>query len=204
MKRVAPFVALILVLGRAASAFAADPRYPDWPCNQIKVPELSVAAIWTGPPIDDVGDTWERDPQIKDLVVRLAARRTPLDDAEKTIGDFLAANAADKQTRAKLLFAGLFATLNRERTVVMNGIERFAQRRALVADRIKSEARQMRELQDAPNRDESKVNELTNSIEWDTRVFEDQRKTISYVCEVPIIIERRLGALARAIQQSIE
>ena len=39
MKRVAPFVALILVLGRAASAFAADPRYPDWPCNQIKVPE---------------------------------------------------------------------------------------------------------------------------------------------------------------------
>ena len=204
MKGIASFVALILVLGQAASAFAADPRYPDWPCNQIKVPELSVAAIWTGPPIDDVGDTWEKDPQIKDLVVRLAARRTPLDDAEKAIGDFLAANAADKQTRAKLLFAGLFATLNRERTVVMNGIERFAQRRALVADRIKSEARQMRELQDAPNRDELKVNELTNSIEWDTRVFEDQRKTISYVCEVPIIIERRLGALARAIQQSIE
>lgn len=204
MKGIAPFVVLILVLERAASAFAADPRYPDWPCNQIKVPELSVAAIWTGPPIDDVGDSWERDPQIKDLVVRLAARRTPLEDAEKAIGDFLAANAADKQTRAKLLFAGLFATLNRERTVVMNGIERFAQRRALVADRIKSEARQMRELQDAPNRDESKVNELTNSIEWDTRVFEDQRKTISYVCEVPIIIERRLGALARAIQQSIE
>ena len=204
MKGIASFVALILVLGQAASAFAADPRYPDWPCNQIKVPELSVAAIWTGPPIDDVGDTWEKDPQIKDLVARLAARRTPLDDAEKVIGGFLAANAADKQTRAKLLFAGLFATLNRERTVVMNGIERFAQRRALVADRIKSEARQMRELQDAPNRDESKVNELTNSIEWDTRVFEDQRKTISYVCEVPIIIERRLGALARAIQQSIE
>jgi hypothetical protein len=204
VKGIASFVALILVLGQAASAFAADPRYPDWPCNQIKVPELSVAAIWTGPPIDDVGDTWEKDPQIKDLVARLAARRTPLDDAEKVIGGFLAANAADKQTRAKLLFAGLFATLNRERTVVMNGIERFAQRRALVADRIKSEARQMRELQDAPNRDESKVNELTNSIEWDTRVFEDQRKTISYVCEVPIIIERRLGALARAIQQSIE
>ena len=56
------FAALIL-LGSAAAAFAADPRYPDWPCNQIKVPELSVAAIWTGPPIDDVGDTWENDPQ---------------------------------------------------------------------------------------------------------------------------------------------
>jgi hypothetical protein len=204
VKRIVPFAVLILVLGSVASALAADPRYPDWPCNQIKVPELSVAAIWAGPPIDDVGDSWEKDPQIKDLVARLAARRTPLEDAEKAIGDFLAANAADKQTRAKLLFAGLFATLNRERSVVMDGIERFTQRRAQVADRIKSEAREMRELQDTPNRDESKANELTNSIEWDTRVFEDQRKTIGYVCDVPIIIERRLGALARAIQQSIE
>ena len=70
-----------------ASALAADPRYPDWPCNQIKVPELSVAAVWAGPPIDDVGNIWERDPAIRDLVARLAARRTPLDDAEKTISD---------------------------------------------------------------------------------------------------------------------
>ena len=204
MKRLVPFVVAILLLGRAGSASAADPRYPDWPCNQIKVPELSAAAVWAGPPIDDVGDRWEQDPQIRDLVVRLAARRTSLDEAEKAIGDFLAANATDKLTKAKLLFAGLFATLNRERSVVMDGIERFSQRRAQIADRIKTEARQMRELQDMPNRDESKVDELTNRIDWDTRVFEDQRKTIGYVCEVPTIIERRLGALARAIQQSIE
>lgn len=204
MKRLVPFVVAILLLGRLGPASAADPRYPDWPCNQIKVPELSAAAVWAGPPIDDVGDRWEQDPQIKDLVVRLAARRTSLDEAEKAIGDFLAANAADKVTKAKLLFAGLFATLNRERSVVMDGIERFTQRRTQIADRIKTEARQMRELQDMPNRDESKVDELTNRIDWDTRVFEDQRKTIGYVCEVPTIIERRLGALARAIQQSIE
>ena len=204
MKSIVSFVVLILVLGRAGTASAADPRYPDWPCNQIKVPELSAAAVWAGPPIDDVGDSWEQDPQIKDLVVRLAARRTSLDDAEKAIGEFLSAHAADKLTKAKLLFAGLFATLNRERSVVMDGIERFAQRRQQIADRIRTEARQMRELQDMPNRDESKVHELTNRLDWDTRVFEDQRKTIGYVCEVPTIIERRLGALARAIQQSIE
>ena len=27
----------------------ADPRYPDWPCMQPKVPELSAAAMWSGP-----------------------------------------------------------------------------------------------------------------------------------------------------------
>ena len=31
-------------------AFAADPRYPDWPCQQAKVPEISLAAVWAGPP----------------------------------------------------------------------------------------------------------------------------------------------------------
>jgi hypothetical protein len=25
---------------------AADPRYPDWPCAQAKVPEISLAAVW--------------------------------------------------------------------------------------------------------------------------------------------------------------
>ena len=71
------------------TAFAADPRYPDWPCNQIKVPEISVAAVWAGPPIDDVDKAWEQDPAIRELVARLAARRTPLADAEKTISDFI-------------------------------------------------------------------------------------------------------------------
>jgi hypothetical protein len=185
-------------------ARAADPRNPDWPCNQIKVPELSVAAVWAGPPIDGVGDAWEKDPQIRELVARVALRRTPLNEAEKAITNFLAADLPDKQTRAKLLFAGLFTTLNRERSVVMNGIDRFVQRQKHSAERIRSEARQMRELQDTPNRDEAKVEELVNTLNWDTRIFEDQRRTIGFVCEVPTIIEQRLGALARVIQQSIE
>ena len=98
---------------------AADPRYPDWPCNQIKVPEMSVAAVWTGPPIDDVGDAWEKDPAIRDLVAKLAARRTPLEDAEKTIANTIIGSAAERQQKAKLIFAGLFQTLNRERGVTV-------------------------------------------------------------------------------------
>jgi len=186
------------------SAFAADPRHPDWPCNQIKVPELSVAAVWAGPPIDDVGNAWQNDPQIRDLVPRLAARRTPLDEAEKTIADFLGGDAARRAERGKLLFAGLFVTLNQERGTVMTGIERFVQRQKDFADSIRAKARQLRELQDAPNHDQAKADELVESINWDTRVFEEKRTTIRYVCEVPITIERRLGALSRAIQQALE
>ena len=69
-------VVVAIGLASPGPALAADPRYPDWPCNQIKVPEISVAAVWAGPSIDDVGNAWEEDAAIRDLVARLAARRT--------------------------------------------------------------------------------------------------------------------------------
>jgi len=45
---------------------------------------------------------------------------------------------------------------------------------------------------------------LISRVEWDTRIFDERIKTIGYVCEVPVLIEQRLFALARAIQQSLE
>jgi len=201
--RYVTFAALSLIAS-ATTALAADPRYPDWPCNQIKVPELSAAAVWAGPPIEDVGDAWQNDPTIRDLVARVAARRISQDEAEKAIADYFAATSDDKQIKAKLLFAGVFTTLNHERSVVMDGIERFARLQKQSAERIRSEVGEMRALQDAPNRDEAKVEDLGNKINWETQVFQDKRKTIGYVCEVPTIIEQRLGALARAIQQAVE
>ena len=53
-------VVMAVVLASRGLALAADPRYPDWPCNQIKVPEMSVAAVWAGPPIDDVESAGSR------------------------------------------------------------------------------------------------------------------------------------------------
>ena len=186
------------------TALAADPRFPDWPCNQIKVPEISVAAVWAGPSIDDVENAWQEDPIIRDLVTRLAARRMPLDEAEKAISEFINGNTAQRQQKAKLIFAGLFKTLNQERSEVMNGIERFSRRQKVSADKIRSDSLQLRDLQDAGDHDQSKADEIANRIEWDARIFEDRRKTISYVCEVPVLIEQRLFALAREIQQSLE
>ena len=112
-------MAAALVLALRGTSLAADPRFPDWPCNQIKVPEISVAAVWAGPPIDDVGNAWEEDATIRDLVARLAARRTPLDDAQKAIADVITGSESERQKKAKLIFAGLFKTLNDERSDVM-------------------------------------------------------------------------------------
>ena len=85
-----------MVLGILASGslcLAADPRYPDWPCTQAKVPEISLAAVWAGPPLDDVKDKWKDDAKVSALVAKLAARRTPLEEAQKAITEYLAASA---------------------------------------------------------------------------------------------------------------
>jgi hypothetical protein len=197
-------VAVAVALALPGVALAADPRFPDWPCAQIKVPEISITAVWAGPPIDEVGNTWEEDPVIKDHVARLAARRTSLDDAQKAIADFITGNAAERQQKAKLLFAGLFKTLNHERSEVMNGLERFFRQQKTFAGTIRAETFELRNLQDAADRDQGKVDELANRIEWGTRIFEERRKTIGYACEVPVLIEQRLFALARMIQQALE
>jgi len=201
MRRV--LLSLMVGIALASAARAADPRNPDWPCVQVKVPELSVAAVWAGPPLDDVGRAWEDDAQVKDLVARLAARRLPLDEAQKTATEFLAGSDA-KQAKAKLLFAGLFATLDRLRAEVINGIERYTRRQREFAEKVRAETLKLREMQDAPNADQKQVEALAEQVEWDTRIFEERRRTINYVCEVPVLIEQRLFALGRTIQQAME
>jgi hypothetical protein len=185
-------------------ADAADPRDPDWPCMQAKVPEMSVASMWDGPSIADVGNSWEDDPKINDLVVRLAARRTALDAAEKAIADVITGSAAQKQDKAKKIFAGVFQTLSQQRSEVMSGIDRVARKEKELANKIRSDVTALRELQDKPEQDQSKIDALAAQVEWSTRIFDDRRKSIRYVCEVPTIIEQRVFALGRAIRQALD
>ena len=132
--------ALLFVAASSEFSLAADPRYPDWPCTQAKVPEISLAAVWAGPPLDDIKDKWKNDAKVSALVPKLAARRTSLEDAQKAITEFLASSAADKATAGKLLFAGLFDTLNAQRSSVLNGLERITRKQRDAADKIRADA----------------------------------------------------------------
>jgi hypothetical protein len=203
MKRVI-MTAAVLVLCLATPLSAADKRYPDWPCMQLKVPELSLAAVWSGPSIEEFERTWMNDPEAGDLVQRLAARRTSMEEAQKLIVDFVTGSSVVKQRKAIVLFAGLFDTLNRQRAEVMNGLERFSRSQKQLAESIRSNTIKLRELQDSAGHDEMALQELSRQIEWDTRIFEDRRRSTAFACEVPVEIERRLFALGRAIQSTIE
>jgi hypothetical protein len=197
---IATIFALAVSAGRG---FAADPRYPDWPCSQAKVPEISLAAVWAGPPLDDASEKWKDDGKISALVTKLAARKTPLEEAEKSITDFIGASA-EKTVAGKLLFAGLFDTLNAQRFQVMNGLERAMRKQREAADKIRADTIALQELQGAAAPDQQKIDELSNTLLWETRIFEDRRRVMKFVCEVPTAIDQRLFALGRVIQQDIE
>jgi hypothetical protein len=203
MKRILAIAAALSFFGALTPSMAVDKRYPDWPCKQLKVPVLSAAALWAGPPIDNLGNAWEEVPGLPDLVARLAARRTPMAEAEKEIANYLTGTAEEKQEKAKLLFAGLLDTLNSQRTQVMNGLERAYRKQKQVAETLREEIDKLRNLQDTSNADQAQIEELGRRVEWETRIFEDRRKTTTFACEVPIEIEQRLFALSRAIQGAL-
>jgi hypothetical protein len=196
--------AAFAIAGSVDPCFAADPRYPDWPCAQAKVPDVSLAAVWDGPALDDVADKWKNDTKVSALVPRLAARRTPLDEAEKMIAEFLSGSTAQKNEAGKLLFAGLFDTLNAQRSSVMNGLERVTRKQREAAEKIRDDTLALQALQDATPPDQAKIEELGNQLVWQTRIFEDRRSVIKFVCEVPTAIDQRLFALGRAIQHQME
>jgi hypothetical protein len=179
-------------------ARALDPRYPDWPCQQLKVPGIAVASVWNGPSIEGV-DAKPTDSKQADLVARLAARRTPMEDAKKLIAEYLTGTDADKQQKAKTLFAALYSTLNAQRDEVMSGIERFSRKQKSAAEDIRADAQKLRDMQDKAGADQAQTEELASQLAWQTRIFEDRRKSTSYVCEVPVQIEKRLFDLGSAI-----
>jgi hypothetical protein len=204
MKWRTAIAALLAVAASTGVCLAADPRYPDWPCAQAKVPEISLAAVWAGPPLDDASDKWKDDAKVSALVSKLAARRIPLEEAQKDITEFLTGSTTEKTATGKLLFAGLFDTLNAQRSQVMNGLERVMRKQREAADKIRSDTIALQALQDATPPDQPKVDELGNQLTWETRIFEDRRRVVKFVCEVPTAIDQRLFALGRAIQQEME
>jgi hypothetical protein len=204
MRRQIAIGALLFVAASTEFCFAADPRYPDWPCPQAKVPEISLSAVWAGPPLDDATDKWKDDAKVSALVPKLAARRTPLEEAEKAITEFLAGSPAEKVATGKLLFAGLFDTLNAQRSSVLNGLVRVTRKQREAADKIHADTLALQALQGASPLDQPKIDELGNQLVWETRIFEDRRRVIKFVCEVPTAIDQRLFALGRVIQQEME
>jgi hypothetical protein len=194
---------------------AAKKVNSDWPCQQILVRNISVPAVWAGPSIDGV--EWQSDPKLVDLTDRLAARRLPLEEAQQQITDFAKTLGADKTGKLTALFAGLYHKLNNERTQIIDGLDRFGQKQKDLGDRLREETAALHEAQDkaggaplpdlkdksSPQTAPGPEASILEKLQWDLRIFQDRHNAVTFACESPVLIEQRLFALARTIQENL-
>ena len=121
------------------------------------------------------------------------------------IEDFARSQGAGKTKKLIAVFAGLFETLNDERTQVIEGLLRFGAKQKELAEKIRAENALAREGPGKkPDTSEQNAKTVAQDLEWDLRVFDERRQSLTYVCETPTLIEQRLFALAKVIQSKLE
>lgn len=202
MPRVAIAVAL-LCLAPLGAALAAGSDDPDWPCIQRKVPEISSGMVWTGPLVEGLEQGWRDDPEARALADRITSRRMPLEAAEAAIADFAAKLGADKDWRLTLLFGATLEAINDERRSLIGGIRRYARRQAGLAEKIQGQIGALNQLARDGSQDD-KRREIQEAQRWDTRIYEERERSLTYVCEQPVLLEQRIFALARAIMAHLD
>ncbi|MEM7529761.1 MAG: hypothetical protein AAF416_19180, partial [Pseudomonadota bacterium] len=177
----------------------------DWPCQQRKVRHLSWGQMWAGPPLPEDPSAWRGDEPVNRLVGVLAARRTALSEAEALVQALEAGEEGrDRDARLVALFAGVFQQIDRERARIVDGIERLSRRERSRAERIETMRSTLASLRQDVAKDDydtlDRIDELEDEVTWETRIYEDRRRSLQFVCESPVILEKRAFALARLIK----
>ncbi len=193
---------IFLLLALSSPVIAAQGDDPDWPCIQRKVPELSIGQIWTGPDLPPEAADWAKDEALHELVEELAARRLTLADAQHKIRAYRDGLPAGEMPRKRaMLVQGLFEMMNGERAHVMSGIARYAHRQRDMAANLRAEGSALDALRTKPDADQAQIAIRTEQLTFRTRIFQERVQSLTYVCEVPTLIEQRLYALVKVLSE---
>jgi hypothetical protein len=202
LTRVFPALALIAIVSWPAAAAQGDD--PDWPCIQRKVPMLSLGQIWNGPELPNTAADWSNNAAVASLVQELAARRVPLPEAQQKIRAFAESlSDSERDNHLAMLVQGLFDHMNAERSDVISGIARYAHRQRDMAALLRQEASAVDALRVKPDADQNEVALRNDRLIFQTRVFQERAQSLTFVCEVPTLIEQRLYALTKMIAESL-
>jgi hypothetical protein len=195
-----PLLLAALLVASSLPAAAATGEDPDWPCIQRLVPEIAPGVIWAGPPLDSVEE--EADPAIDQLAGELAARRVPIKAAAAQVEDFAKTLAHEhKNEQLTWLFARTLAIINSDRSSIIQGIRKYARGQRALAQTITEKNERLSEL---PRDQVVERDTLIAERDWDIRIYDDRERSLTYLCEQPVLLEQRAFALARTIASHLE
>ena len=172
---------------------AADFSDPDWPCIQRKVENLSAGLMWPHP-VTPVPLT----PEAEELAAVLALRRVSLEEAETHIRTFLEQQAADEQLLGNV-FHAVFDKLSADRLRLIGGIARYSRSQIALTEKIEAERIEMAKLTAEKAPDFDRIDKLEEEMDWNERIFLDRSRALTYVCETPVLIEKRVYAVAQLL-----
>jgi hypothetical protein len=189
---------LLGVVAWCGGAAAAGPD-PNWPCQQPLVQSVTAAMIWSGPPVDNVGD-WHSDPAVEALVERIAPRNVSTKDGQAAIEAFLQDLKGDRKRLITLAFAGLLEEINGQRTGVIDRIKDLAERQRNLSELVNKLSIEVGELPPAEQSNPAPEHkDLVERWTFTTQAYTQMQQTMRYACEIPGQIDSRLGAYARAL-----
>lgn len=191
------FLAGVALLALAGPALAQPKADPDWPCVQRKTPEIDLAQVWNGPDPAAAGP-WTDDQDAATLAQKLASRRTPIEEVDPLLDAYMKAAGSTAETGLLRVMAGVYEIINTERSRLVHGIERYARGQRRLADRIRQEAEQVSRAK-AEGADSAEARSLEEQLTWDSRIFDERARSLTYVCETPVMLEQRAYEIGQRI-----
>lgn len=185
-------------LGTAGPSIAADFSDPTWPCIQRKVEDLSLGLMW--PHQITESESTQNSADIDEIVGLLALRRIELEDLKPQVAEFAARYNGDPDVLG-LVFQRVFETLSKRRKRIITGIGEFSLNQIDIAEKIDLARVEMEQALSADPPDYDRVDALEEQLDWDQLIYTDRQRSITYLCETPQIIERRLFAISQMLQQ---
>lgn len=214
-----------------AKKFAKDkPLEEEWPCIARKLTHTDAVTIWDGPAINEKDRSWYGDNQIRVLSQYVLSRRIKEDQIAAVIKKYAdSLPAAERDNKLTVLFTAALARSNDERKTVVEAIEKFHKRQVEFSKKIEAEnaalppsdaiaqletIEQMREgsepvLQAGGSMTSANIpatraqeNPLER-LKWEMRVFQERQQNIPVACEIPGLLEERIGLVARTIRENM-
>ena len=187
----------LALLGSPAGAMAATSDDPDWPCIQRLVPRIAAAQVWAGPE----PAAWQGDLEVDRLAAKLAARATPIAETEKLVEAFVATQPKPEiNDKLTAVMGRTLDIINRDRASIIAGIKRFSARQRALAERIRKTRATLKETASSA----ALSNDMAEQLSWDLRIFDEREKSMTYLCEQPVLLEQRAFALGRTLYFFVE
>jgi hypothetical protein len=201
MQRLKTALVCMGLAGASLPVHAADFTDPEWPCIQRKVETLSMGLMWPhGVESPALDGALAKD--VADLGTALSLRRVDMAQAEQLVAEFVASHGRDPAMMTAV-FERVFDRLAQRRSRIISGIGDYSLSQIALAERIESARTEMDSLMQGTDPDYDRVDALEEQVDWDERIYTDRQRSLTYVCETPVLLEQRLYAISKLLQAAL-